>query len=269
MMRFIFYFLASVAALIMAVDASLSVYHDWKAFKKDAGQRQENARNGVVMGGDAQRVSTLDPESVFDMTFWLYDVGEDEETVVKKFSVVPVYIQNLGEPLKPLIRDILFYTADYDLERRPNGLLQRPCTSRYMETVIIYDHSAQKAIALFNEDDSVITYISKTDAIDNAEFLFIEYVTSDTDGDGVLSCNDFRRLAVYDPLKDKIARVDLKDAEPILNYNSSIIGRANIIGLGVDENGDGLHDRTREKVLPAAFNPETMSFDILNPEAEE
>ncbi len=148
----------------------------------------------------------------------------------------------------------------------------------YTKNIRVYDHTQKKYFDIISDEETLISkykiYFDETEADlskNNSAILF-EIIKSDTDGDGYLSCNDAKELAVYDFSTNKANNIALKNGQPIWAEDFGIYGSEVKLMIGQDENGDGLYDASRESAYPALFDLSTgtlTNFAEFRPGEEE
>ena len=266
-MRFIFYFLGSIAAIMITISSGWSISFLVQRQLELRGWFQEEDASAAP-GAPEREFEQADPLEVQTFSQWVLTDPENEEySRETTFSIAPIYLGIKGVDPQVERRRRRFDSDAWS--RRPNGLLERKCPDRYVSDFLVRDHRLNRTSSLFGAARLVATrfaVLEKDRREGGALYLFVETVREDTDADGRLTCNDFRDLSVYDFATGELAPLELDGGEPVWgveHFRRPRYGDAFFIGVGVDENGDGLHDRTREPVRIGLFNEETMSIDIL------
>lgn len=270
MLKGIFKFVAFLALMLIAVDSGWGL---WKRVIPDYELLilgiDPTAPRGVLVGDEktASQFDTTEPINV-EMS---YGRVTDEETGLTSsrplYSIIPVYVQNVGKVLpKDFIGNFRDRVASLQHhKRRVNGLPLRSCPAKYGSDILVRFHRSNETLSVFDGARVAITQYSKEFSYEeDAGYLVIQYAKDDSDNDGELTCNDHQSFAVYDLVDRKLMQFDLDGGEPVWEGDRYLQG-TRIIGVGVDENGDGWHDRTRERVRIAYFDYETKSLDYLTP----
>lgn len=224
---------------------------------------------GVIAGDDgaARQFETTEPSSVKSYTSRVADAETGRLVERRSYTIVPIFVQNIG---KDLPEDTLSSLSSRIAEqlrqkRRPNGLFPRPCPLKYGSEILVRFHQAAETMSVFDGAKiAIIQYETEMPYDGKAGYIVIRYVKADSDGDGELTCNDHRSLAVYDLVNRELIEFDLDGGEPV-PLKDGYYRSTPILGVGVDENGDGWHDRTRERVRIAQFDYETKSLEYLTP----
>lgn len=270
MLKGIFRFVVLLAVIVIAIDSAWSLwirldpYYALSVLGFD-----QNDVNGVFVGDDmaASQFDTAEPEKVEVYSGRVDDKDTGLSAFRPLYSIIPIYVQNSGKHLPDDFIDSFSARVAKQLrqKRRANGLFPRPCPAKYGSDILVRFHQSSETKSVFDGAKVAIAQYSTEFLSDkSAGYIVIQYVKADTDNDGELTCNDHRSLAVYDLVERELLRFDLDGGEPVWdaarNYQ-----RTRIFGIGVDENGDGWHDRTRESVRIAYFDYETKSLEYLTP----
>ena len=222
----------------------------------------------VRLGEGAQdQFLTAQPDAAQAVSLWSRD-PETGEASREDYTAAPIFYQDAGtvlpgDRIASLSRSI--YRGRPTNGERAGGLPARACPARYAGNVLVYDHQTGETRLVFDEAARAITekrVVANNDS--GTVHILIEYAAADSDNDGQLTCNDKRSLALYEATVGALHEIDLNGGEPVLRerwYRDDFP----LIGVGVDENGDGYHDYTRERVRLANVDLETMTLNYLMP----
>lgn len=271
MLLAIYRFVVFLAAIAVG---ALSAWSLWAMYSSGgAPWRQawsEEARGVLVSESEkSDQFETTSADSVQTITDWSIDTATGARTAKTLFAIIPVFVQDEGEARLQRYGYVGTYyvvTPDRPRARRlPNGMPARPCPITYASNILVHYYDTNETMPVFEgEEVAIVQYATHYDVEPADTYLLIDYVSNDTDKDGLLTCNDAGSLAVFDISAREITPIDLDGGEPI--WDARPRGEPTIVvGVGIDENGDGLHDRTRERVRVAVFNPEKKALDYLTP----
>jgi hypothetical protein len=224
---------------------------------------------GVIVGnnGAARQFETTEPSSVKSFSSRVADAETGRLVERRSYTIIPIYVQNIGKDLPEDTSSSLTSRIAERLrqKRRTNGLFPRPCPLKYGSGILVRFHQTNETMSVFEGAKiAIIQYDTEMPYDGRAGYIVIRYVKADSDGDGELTCNDHRSLAVYDIVDRRLIEFDLDGGEPI-PLKDGYYRSTPFLGVGVDENGDGWHDRTRERVRIARFDHESKSLEYLTP----
>lgn len=253
-----------LAAIIIGASSAFTL---WRVYSLDGFSVLEEAR-GVATGDRAasEQFETTAPRSIETVIDWAVNEGTGERRAVPRYSIIPLFIQDKGRKLDDRYSVSRFMPA-YPRRNKnlPNGLPARSCPIAYASNILIHYYDANETVSVFTEEDvAIVQYALPYGVSADDAYVLIDYVQSDSDNDGLLTCNDARALAVYDVVNRQFSPIDLDGGEAV--WSAQPTGdMVVIVGVGIDENNDGLHDRTRERIRVARYNPETKVLDYLTP----
>lgn len=237
--------------------------------------RTHLARTGLIgvddpavrLGEGAQgQFLTASPDGVRTVRLWSRD-PETGEVVEGAYTAAPMFYQDAGKVL-PDERALWRWRRSPNrmkAGKRADGLPARVCPARYAGDILVYDHQTEETQFVFGEGRRAIVRLQAHRGEDGgAVYVRIDYAAADTDGDGQLTCNDKLSLALFEAPAGVLHEIDFSGGEPVFMEN--LYGEDwPLLSVGVDENGDGYHDYTRERVRFAKVDLETMTMKYLTP----
>lgn len=268
-MRGIFFLVGSLALLIVGT------YNGWQLWDKiereyfdEDGNNRQLVR-GVALKGE--QVKTTFANNITTLEAYKYNENYELELAQKLYSVFPIISFEKGNIFPEKDLDFVFISSRKDIQVKPGQIFKERCTNQYAVDLEIFDHRSGSRKRLLNQDNVAISqyqifFIDSDDEEKNSRIL-IEVIRSDTDGDGYLSCNDARELVSYSFATGILRSLDLKGGQPRWKADGSLFSNGVRLIIGLDDNDDGLHDASRESVIPALYDMRTDKLTILGEQA--
>lgn len=219
------------------------------------------------------------------------------EKVDRRYLIVPTHLQHSqGSINSEFTDDIIIVTAQKRGGGLPQGLrlpkssdrtkdkngniaqkilhpIQRSCQGSTYTNLLLHDRVAQKTKPIFDAPLSVVGHqLIETNNQTSHVIAFTAIL--DTSQDDQLTCKDFIHMAIYDVRTEKLHWVDMGRAEPLTpNYRYNNEAGSNVLrpvseyeyvmGLGIDENEDGLFDPVGEIIELAILDISEKSFSKI------
>ncbi len=150
--------------------------------------------------------------------------------------------------------------------------VQRSCQGDTYTNLLLHDRVAKTTKPIFTAPLSVVGHQLIT-RDGKASHILAYTAILDTNQDDKLTCQDFIRMAIYDIKADSLHWVDMGRAEPLTinhNYNQT---KANLLrpisetdyvmGIGIDENEDGLFNPQTEIIEMAVLKVDEKAFEKI------
>ena len=151
-------------------------------------------------------------------------------------------------------------------------LVQRACQGSTYTNLLLHDRIAKTTKPLFDAPLSVIGHQLITYDGQTSHVLAFTAIL-DTSQDDQLTCQDFIHMAIFDINADSLHWVNMGRAEPLtLNYEYNrtqrnilrpISDTEYVMGIGIDENEDGLFDPKTEIIEMAVLDIVEKSFEKI------
>jgi hypothetical protein len=193
----------------------------------------------------------------------------------------------LGRALIPIRAETKHSTknwrADYDSRgarfRAPNADVKGPtysngfpvweCVSPTYSSLVIYDFATGQSKSVTPKGVAVTSFTSlgySLRIIEGSILFTGTYVSEDSNGDGVLNCNDRENFFFIDGDDTKFVSIDVGGQPFFVDefYQAQNAGDGEIlISVGIDENKDGVYDPYTESVVPALINLQTLETTFI------
>lgn len=215
----------------------------------------------------------------------------DGKTTGRNHLVIPTHLQFAGGDIDPDVLDEIIVTGskksslptglrlpkrsdrpvddDGNVTSKTRHKVQRACRGDNYSNLLLHDRIAQTTKPIFEAPLSVIGHqLITTD--DQVSHVLAFTAIVDTSQDDKLTCQDFIHMAIFDIKTGTLHWVDMGKSEPLVpdgQYGSSNVSNLRalddnqyVMGIGVDENDDGLFDPTSEITEMAVLSIREKSF---------
>lgn len=219
---------------------------------------------------------------------------QDGATINRRHFVIPTHLQHAQGSIASDFSDEIIVTAQKrnglpegirlpkrsDRPMDNNGqtlpktrhLVQRSCQGSTYTNLLLHDRVAKTTKPIFEAPLSVVGHqLISTD--NQTSHILAFTVILDTSQDDRLTCQDFIHMAIYDIDTETLHWVDMGHAEPLTpDYTYNLTKKTllrpistieYVMGVGIDENKDGLFDPKTEIIEMAILNIEEKSFEKI------
>jgi len=162
-------------------------------------------------------------------------------------------------------------TDDGEVSQKVLHAVQRSCNGTQYSNLLLHDRDKRITKPVFDVPLSVIGHqLVQTENQISHILAFTAIV--DTNQDDKLSCQDFIHMAIFDLNTDRLHWVDMGGSEPLMSLNrrdsgAPILRKMSdtefVMGVGIDENDDGLFDPQKEITEMAVLNIASKTFDKI------
>lgn len=161
---------------------------------------------------------------------------------------------------------------DGNITNKIRHLVQRSCQGSTYTNLLLHDRLSKTTKPIFDAPLSVIGHQLITTENQTSHVLAFTAIL-DTSQDDQLTCQDFIHMAIFDIKADTLHWVDMGSAEPLTpdyKYNRTqeniirpISGTEYVMGIGIDENEDGLFNPKAEVIEMAVLDIVEKSFEKI------
>lgn len=216
------------------------------------------------------------------------------DTKPRRYLVVPTHLQFSTGGINTDASDVIIVTAQ-KRSSLPSGLrlpkrsdrpkdkdgntaikirhaVQRSCNGSLYSNLLLHDRTKGITKPIFEVPLSVVGHqVIRTENETSHILAFTAIV--DTNQDDRLTCQDFIHMAIFDVKADTLHWVDMNGSEPVVPNNG--YGRSDslvlrklseteyVMGVGLDENDDGLFDPQKEITEMAILNIADKEFEKI------
>lgn len=180
--------------------------------------------------------------------------------------------KGLPEGLRLPKRSDRVLDKDGNITNKTRHIVQRSCQGSTYTNLLLHDRIAKTTKPLFDAPLSVIGHQLITNGGQTSHIIAFTAIL-DTSQDDQLTCQDFIHMAIFDIKADSLHWVNMGRAEPITpdySYNRTqknilrpISDTEYVMGIGIDENEDGLFDPKTEIIEMAVLNIVEKSFEKI------
>lgn len=161
---------------------------------------------------------------------------------------------------------------DGNIIKKTRHVVQRSCQGSTYTNLLLHDRIAKTTKPIFDAPLSVIGHQLITNSGQTSHVVAFTAIL-DTSQDDQLTCQDFIHMAIFDVKADSLHWVSMGRAEPLTpdyRYNNTqknilrpISETEYVMGIGIDENEDGLFDPKTEIIEMAVLNIIEKSFEKI------
>lgn len=218
----------------------------------------------------------------------------DGGTARRLHLVIPTHLQFAGGDINPEAVDEIVVTGskksslptglrlpkrsdrpvdeDGNITNKTRHPVQRACRGDTYTNLLLHDRVAHKTKPIFEAPLSVIGHQLIT-TNDQVSHILAFTAILDTNQDDKLTCQDFIHMAIFDIETDTLHWVEMGKSEPLVpdgqygNSNVSLLRALGenqyVMGIGVDDNDDGLFDPKTEITEMAVLSIREKSFEKI------
>lgn len=150
--------------------------------------------------------------------------------------------------------------------------VQRSCQGSTYTNLLLHDRITKKTKPIFDAPLSLVGHQLISNGKQTSHILAFTVIL-DTNQDDRLTCQDFIHMAIFDINADTLHWVDMGYAEPLTpDYSNNLTKETllrpindteYVMGIGIDENKDGLFDPKTEIIEMAVLNIAEKSFEKI------
>ncbi len=251
-MKYVFGLIVALAALLVGVNSGFELKQKYARAQNLTALSDIKKKNtfGIPVDTNADTNFVTDVHR-FGSRVLSIRTRTSEGPLVQKYAVVPVVAYPLGtRPSSTLRLGRLTRnrTGAGQITKTPQGQPARICAGNYVIDFKIYNFETVSSKSLYLSPVAITQYetLSYGGRDDPGVKLLIVFIDEDTNKDGILTCNDRRKLAMYDLKADEYEVLDIS-LEPNALLSRHSYKDELIMSFGVDENEDGFFDATTER----------------------
>ncbi len=261
-MKYVYGLIVAIAALLVGANSGFELW-----------QKYNRGQNLATLSAiETQNAFGIAPDPEANINF-VTDVEQRGTSILSnrsgnKYAVVPIVAYPVGTMPNSLLRRSRLFSGRQGVGKNPKtpqGQPARICAGSYIVDFKIYNFETASSKLLYSSPVAITQYELFTfGERDNRDFkLLIVFIDEDTNGDGILTCNDRRKLATYDLKADEYEVLNISLEPNLLNKRHSY-GDVVAMSFGIDENEDGYFDATSERSEPYLFDIRTNKLISLN-----